>query len=343
MRFVTYRGIDQLPADADRLFALAERHSMFLARPWFENLAATALQDGQALSLACVIDGDTVLAILPLMKPAGGVFHALKHRYSSRYSVLLGPNHQPATLACLARGLRASHFDSLLLEPVADTDNAMAGLQTNLQAVGFVCRRHFRFYNWILEVADQSFDDYMASRPARLRNTIARKRRKLEREQAYRIRLFVGRDAPPAMADYYRVYGASWKASEQYTALLDGLVAAFSKRGWSRLAVLYIGERPAAAQLWFVLHPKAYIFRLAYDETWQRYSPGSLLTAYLMEQVIDTDQVEEIDFLTGNEAYKQDWMSDRSERWALSCQQARKPERRFASWLGAIKKATQHR
>ena len=29
------------------------------------------------------------------------------------------------------------------------------------------------------------------------------------------------------------------------------------------------------------------------------------------------NKVEEIDFLTGNEPYKQDWMSVRRERWAL--------------------------
>ena len=33
----------------------------------------------------------------------------------------------------------------------------------------------------------------------------------------------------------------------------------------------------------------------------------------MMEHVIDVDQVEEIDFLTGNDAYKQDWMSARGE------------------------------
>ena len=39
----------------------------------------------------------------------------------------------------------------------------------------------------------------------------------------------------------------------------------------------------------------------------------------MMEYVIDTDRVEEIDFLTGNDAYKQDWMSERRERFLLCC------------------------
>ena len=40
----------------------------------------------------------------------------------------------------------------------------------------------------------------------------------------------------------------------------------------------------AAAQLWFFVQGKASIFRLAYDEEWKRYSPGSILTAYLMSK-----------------------------------------------------------
>ena len=37
----------------------------------------------------------------------------------------------------------------------------------------------------------------------------------------------------------------------------------------------------------------------------------------MMEQVIDRDGVTSLDFLTGNERYKQDWMSERRERCRL--------------------------
>jgi CelD/BcsL family acetyltransferase involved in cellulose biosynthesis len=38
-----------------------------------------------------------------------------------------------------------------------------------------------------------------------------------------------------------------------------------------------------------------------------------------MQHVIETDQVEEIDFLTGNDAYKQDWMNERRQRLGMAC------------------------
>lgn len=58
-----------------------------------------------------------------------------------------------------------------------------------------------------------------------------------------------------------------------------------------------------------------------------------------MEHVIDTDQVEEIDFLTGNEAYKQDWMSERRERFALSCVKSVKPAGKYALFVESLKGA----
>lgn len=318
MQFKVYADIDGLPDSANALFDRAAKESLFLSLPWFENLIDSGLEDAQSSCLACVVDRDHVLAILPLMRRSGTHLHALRHRYSSLFGLLITEQDHPSILTCLAEGLRDMKIDGLRLEPVAQMDPVIDHLALSMASAHFHSHRSFRFYNWVLKLEGQSFHEYMASRPSRLRNTVARKARKLAREHDYEMRLFTGPDATDGLADYHAVYGSSWKALEQYGDFLDGMVRAFSAHGWTRIAVLYIDEKPAAAQLWFVVQGKASIFRLAYDELWKQYSPGSILTAYLMEYVIDTDKVSEVDFLTGNEAYKQDWMSERRERWAIS-------------------------
>ena len=320
MKFVCYSSWDLVPDSAHLLFERAETESVFLSRPWFESLSSVAMDDELTLLLACVVAGDRVLAILPLMQGAGNIGYSLKHGYTPLYSLILAEDPQQAVLACLAQGLSQMAFTGLLLEPVGDTDPKLSGLQPALQREGFSCEHMFRDYNWIYRVQGQSYEEYMAARPAKLRNTIARKMRKLDREHGYDIRLFTGADVPGAMADYYVVYNASWKQNElTNTDFLNDFVAGFSRAGWTRLAILYIHGQPVAAQLWFVGHGTANIFRLSYDEAWKTYSPGSILTRYLMEYVIDVDKVAEIDFLTGNDKYKQDWMSERRERFVLSC------------------------
>ncbi|MAT66106.1 MAG: GNAT family N-acetyltransferase [Gammaproteobacteria bacterium] len=337
MKFVCYTDWDQLPESADALFEQGEKEKIFFSRPWFENLAAAALDDDQAMVLACVVTGDEVLSILPLMRRAGNTWYSLRHRYTSHYSLLLADNDQQRILECLAEGLSRLPIRALLLEPVAADDIRICGLQRSLESAGFSCDYSFRLYNWIYPVRGESYEDYMAARPARLRNTIVRKSRKLEREHGYEIRLFTGDEVPQAMPDYHAVYAASWKANEQYADFLNGIVVGFSRYDWSRLAVLYVKRKPVAAQLWFVAHGRASIFRLAYDEAWRRYSPGSILTSFLMEYVIDVDGVDEIDFLTGNDAYKQDWMSDRRERFALSCVKSVKPAGRYELFVESLR------
>jgi len=328
MKFLCYSDWAQLPPSAEALFAEGDAKSMFCSRPWFENLTETALDDNQTLALASVIDDNRMLALLPLLQSPNGSYEALCHRYSSLYSPLLtAGSHQAEILACLAEGLRRLPVDALYLHPFDKDDPNMAGLQRALNIHGFSCHSGFRFFNWVYPVAGKSFNAYMAERPARLRNTIARKARKLEREHHSDIRLYTDTDFKQGLADYAAVYNASWKAKEGYPALIEGLVEQFSALGWLRLAVLYIDHQPAAAQLWFVVNGKASIFRLAYDEAWARYSPGSILTKYLMEQVIDDDNVTEIDFLTGNERYKQEWMSIRRERWGMICTRMREKDK----------------
>ena len=338
MKFLCYSAWNQLPDSANALFLQAEKGSLFYSRPWLVNVAHVTTDHNQSMLLACVVDDNKVMAILPLIKCSGNTWYSLKHRYTSLYNLLISDNKQQQVLTCLTEGLYQLPITALLLEPVADSDSRITALQNAMEAAGFNCDSVFRYYNWIYPLQNQSYADYMATRPARLRNTISRKKRKLEREHGYQMRLFTADEVPQAMPDYYAAYTASWKANEQYLDFLNEIVASFSKYGWSRLAILYVNEQPIAAQLWFVLHGKANIFRLAYDKAWKQYSPGTILTSFLMEHVIDVEQVKEIDFLTGNDAYKQEWMSQRRERFALSCVKNIKPISRFHLFITSVKK-----
>lgn len=325
MKFESCSSWRQLPESVNVLFEHAGKESMFFTREWFETLYATTFEDDQSLLLVSVVDDGNVLALLPLVG-ANEHRQSFNHRYTALYSLLLAEEKQAEVLVCLADGLSQLSIDSVQLNPVAEDDRNMLSLQQVLESAGYEYHQHFSFYNWVHFTQHQSFDEYMAGRPAQLRNTIARKQRKLEREHECKICMFKDGEVQQGLVDYHAAYSASWKAYEQYVALLDAVAINLSVPGWTRLAVLYIDGKAVAAQLWFVVQGKASIFRLAYDEEWKRYSPGSILTAYLMQYVIDIDKVEEIDFLTGNDAYKQDWMSVRRQRFRVLFVKQKKPK-----------------
>jgi hypothetical protein len=324
MLFVNYASWQDLPASADDLFLSVEADSYFFSRTWFETLTEQVMAEGQQFVLAGVIDAERLVALLPVTFDSGGYLNALAHNYSSLYSLLLLPGQPDSVLDCLVSGLADLKLNGLKatglrLTPYAEDDQSIRLLMSALLRRGIESHQYFRFYNWIYRVQGSTFEQYMTDRPARVRNTIARKRRKLAREQQYRLSLYRDQDIEEGLAAYHLVYKASWKVEEQFTAYVDAMVKNLAGRGWLRLGVLFINDQPAAAQIWFVCHRKASIFKLAYDEDWKHYSPGSILIEFLMQQVIDIDRVEEIDFLTGNDSYKQDWMNERRQRWGMTC------------------------
>jgi CelD/BcsL family acetyltransferase involved in cellulose biosynthesis len=121
----------------------------------------------------------------------------------------------------------------------------------------------------------------------------------------------------PHLTAYQQVYAASWKVPEPFVSFVPQMARMLAQRGWLRLGLVYLGTVPIAAQLWFVKSGVAYIFKLAYDEQHQSLSAGSVLTATLMAHVMDVDKVRVVDYLTGDDGYKKDWMSERRQRIGL--------------------------
>jgi CelD/BcsL family acetyltransferase involved in cellulose biosynthesis len=95
------------------------------------------------------------------------------------------------------------------------------------------------------------------------------------------------------------------------------LAEAEGAAGRRRLAVAASEGKPVAAQLWTVENGVAWIHKLAHDEGAKRHSPGTLLSHALFCHVIDVDGVHEVDFGTGNDGYKRDWMEQVRTRWRL--------------------------
>lgn len=315
MEFFTYTHWNQVPDSANQLFIETDAKSLFISRMWFETLSKHCLQDGQSLRICCVLQDGIVLAILPMTRCNQGSLSSLSNRFTTLFSVVLDKHkNRLAVLDCLAKGLSKLPEQPIRLEPVDSEDVLIAELKKLLICNGYQHQTLFRFYNWSHLVANQSFIDYFAARPSYLVNTIKRKQSKLEREHEYTIRLFNNSNIEQAVQDYQTVYKSSWKTNEFYNDFTPALIHSCASNGYLRLGVMYIDGHAIAAQIWFVVHGKANIYRLVYDDNWKQFSPGSILTKYLMQHVIDTDNVAEIDFLTGNEKYKQDWMTIRKER-----------------------------
>jgi hypothetical protein len=220
---------------------------------------------------------------------------------------------------------------AFLLKTVRDTLNPLATfrfapmdpksknhlmLLEALKSAGFAPFSFLCFGNWFLPVS-ADWATYLKQQTSGLRSTIKRMTKKLA-EGGGRLELISDEAGlERGLAAYQSVYAQSWKKPEPFPNFVPGLIRTCAAQGSLRLGLAWVEDKPIAAQLWIVSNGKANIYKVAYDEAYKAYSPGTLLTAMLMEHVMDKDKVAEVDFLIGDDPYKKVWMSDRRERWGI--------------------------
>ncbi len=296
---------------------------------WFENLASVGLDPVTKKTNSCQLwlVGDfccgTVMCIPCL---SGKVLTGLSNCFSSLFSPLVWTDStasmpDEAMWNALGQAIwqHSSRWPTLLFSPLDPQSDFFIQMQQSLRLAGYGVDTYFCFGNWYLLLEERSFADYWSTLPSALRHSIDRGQRRLDRHGKWHIDVVQTMDTSldTAIANFEAVYQKSWKGAEPNTLFIPGLARMAAQQGWLRLGVLKLNGEAIAAQLWLVKDKKASIFKLAYVSGFERFSAGSVLTQAMMRQVIDVDQVQEVDYLTGDDAYKRDWMSHRRERWGL--------------------------
>ena len=267
---------------------------------WWSALAELCLPDEQPL-LALASEGQARCALALMHRPGSGQLRSLANWYSFWARPVFAGGGE-ALLSVLARDL-VSKARRISLEPLCVADATPVAAAFN--SAGWSVRAEQVDVNHRVEIAGRSFAEYWSARPGRLRETVRRKGSK----GAVALRITDCFD-PADWADYEAVYVQSWKPEEGSPAFLRRFAEQEGAADTLRLGLAHIDGRPVAAQLWTVEHGTAYIHKLAHVEDAKTHSPGTLLSHALFAHAIDRDSAHTIDFGTGDDAYKRDWMED---------------------------------
>jgi CelD/BcsL family acetyltransferase involved in cellulose biosynthesis len=336
-----FEDVTALPERFIELFNHVSKSSVFFTFQWYLNFAQLALGANNHLRIYAVDTAATSIsarAIL-LMKYSDTVtkffsaatLSGLSNYYTSLFGPLADPARPctPAVLDKLAAAITSDEcrWNVIDLHPLAVDDVVFPGLVSAFRKSGFIAKTYFCFGNWYLQVNDRSYEDYFKSLPSKIRNTVRKKREQVEKAGKAKFAIYSdSSELEIALRAYEQVYAGSWKESEPYPEFIRGLCRICASSKWLRLGIIYLDERPIAAQIWIVHAGVASIYKLAYDSRYAKLSPGTLLTAHLMERVINIDKVREVDYLTGDDPYKKDWMSHRRERWGIRAFNPRTPQ-----------------
>lgn len=288
---------------------------------WFDLLQKTVYPDDSGVRYYFVAEDNHPSQILPLRLTKKGTvktIESLSNYYTSLYTPLLtdagNMNSLRHLLAAATRDHKGAHV--MYFAPMDPESTTYKRLLSEIRSIGWIPFRFFCFGNWYLEVPD-SWDGYLNRRSANLRSAIKRRNKEFKAAGGT-LEIVTGAEGiDSAIRAFQEVYSASWKIPEPYPDFVPSLIRLLSMKGLLRLGIARLQEKPIAAQLWIVAQDKASIYKLAYHEAYSSLSPGTVLTAHLMQHVMEQDHVKEVDFLIGDDKYKRIWMSDRRERWGI--------------------------
>lgn len=303
--------------------------SLFDRADWLETLYSHCLSGYPPLFMRARAEGAE--AWLFLYHKRTGEYHALANWYNFTFRPIFSgePDEKTrkALLKAMARRLRA-RAARIVLRPVPDEGGLVEMILKAFRTAGWAAVAQPVDRNHFLDLGERDFDRYWDGRPGALRSTVDRKSAKFPVEIEIHDRF-----TPPAWEDYETVYAHSWKPEEGSLSFLRAIAEQESEAGCLRIGIARSEGQAVAAQFWTVENGTALIHKLAHREDAGAGSPGTLLSHAMFRHVIEADGVKRIDFGTGDDAYKRDWMEDERPLYQIELYNLRRP----SSWLPALK------
>ncbi len=308
MKWVKGELIDSLidnRADPRRHLSDQSDYPPFDRLTWFQRVARHWKGGARPIVARASNEVGTVWLFLGICSRHQAV--SLSNWYSFSFRPIFSSTPDGTLLKAIAKRLRKARSvpACITLAPVPRVDGSSDLVMKAFRTAGWIAIRHQSSTSWIANIGGKSFDEYWAERPGQLRNTFQRKAKKAVISTEVKTS-FSDED----WAAYEDVYGESWKPDEGAAQFLKDMAIDKSVLGCYRLGLAYYEDRIVAAQFWVVSQGVAYIHKLAHCESAKDLSPGTLLSVAMFRHVIDIDHVRQIDFGTGDDKYKADWMDE---------------------------------
>jgi CelD/BcsL family acetyltransferase involved in cellulose biosynthesis len=289
--------------------------------PWLERLGGQRRPRGVLLLQGGRARGAALLVAERLGGRAGPRVLRPPGLGVSDYLDLLLPAESEAAAAAVERLLdwllQAGGWDLLDL-PNLPAESPTAGLVTAAAERRGLRWARFETHRRPYLALGGSWEQYLASRPQKLRYNLRARRRQLGALGALSFRHYrqpdeVQQQLPLAFA----LHARRWQ--DQYTSTLFSRSAAARRfyaeaaarlagRGWLELATLEQGDRLLAFALCFLHQDRLYYYLPAFDPDYARFAPSTSLLAHLIESSYARG-LAELDFMLGDEVYKAQWAS----------------------------------
>jgi CelD/BcsL family acetyltransferase involved in cellulose biosynthesis len=322
----TEEGLSKLQDDWNRLSETAEEPNVFMTFDWFRawNERFTQEESSGRRPHVLVLKKDGIIrGISPLIRREvsrfglGGRKLEFVGQQADYNDLVLGDDpvgQNEAIVEYLAQ--TQDQWDLVNLRDLRETGNAVAGIEKSLSHAGLTYR----------VVAEEERCPYLpidappsviVSRLSRSSgHTIRNQQRRIERMSTDGLRTRIIENPHEergllqkliALESQKHVHGElSQPFIAKYPEVFQPLLDTLGPRGWVYIALMELDDRPVAWQLGFRCGKKLWDYSTAYDHTFSRLSPGTMLVNAVLDYGF-SHGYNELDFLRGEESYKARW------------------------------------
>jgi Acetyltransferase (GNAT) domain len=297
--------------------------NLFATSRWLKHFVAEMPEEHRVIMFQSQRGHSRCLLLLMQKAHDARTFSSITNFYASLSTPIFFQNanaeQRVQLIDDLAREIVSARprIETINWHPVADDDLQMQVLSQALRRRGWFTRTYHSFGNWSEPTRGLGFSEYLNANSDPLIRSWSRRAERMRTQPDASISLVVvvsPSEVDAAMDAYEHVYARSWKPAEAHPKFVRNWANELAGHGELRLGLARIADQPVAAQFWVVTHDRAHIFKVAYDEEYARQSVGNLLSAHLFRYVLDIDGVGEIDYLSGDDLYKRQWMKVRKQR-----------------------------
>ena len=305
---VRFELVDRLESLRDEWMHLAEQGKNIFATwefatTWWEHYGAGR----RLLTVGCRDSDGELFAILPLYLWRRRPLRVMRFLGNGPGDIL-GPVCRPERFEEAARALR-----KLLEAAPWDWDlfvgeNLPGEQHWPVRLGGRLIRREG---NPVLREAD-GFEQFLAGRTQNFRSQVRGFERRLARRYRLRYRLSDSTTLDADLEDLFRLHDARFGEQSSFsrrTAFHRAFAHRALERGWLRLWVLDLDDRPVAAHYGFRFGGVEFFYQSGRDPELKRESLGMVLIAHTIRSAFD-DGIQEFALLRGHEPYKYRFATD---------------------------------
>ena len=316
------RALRDLEMEWNRLSESSTNPNAFMTYGWYRAWLAAQLKeigDGRTQAHVVVLrNGNEIAGVVPLVRRnVSRWFRVRKLRFASEHAdyhdLVVGENAD-GLISSFADHLAgtADQWDLVDLRELRETGDSKAVIERELKRAGlrYLILPEQHGCPWLHVTGDA--ETLMKRHSGHVRRTM-RKRSERAASEGFRVRFIENPHEEPGLLE--KLVALDWKKHLHKTSptfvarfpeAFQSLIDTLGPRGWLYVALLENDSEAIAFQFGFRCGDKLWDYAKAYDRSFSRLAPGTLILPDILDYAY-AHGFQEYDFLRGEEPYKMEW------------------------------------